>query len=193
MPEGSAKQPASKNSLPPAIKIVLIVAAILFVLGIVGTIAAGFVAGSFFSGIFGQNKVQVNQNGTVEVKTDDGKVSFSNKKELPGNWPSDVPVYPGATVLASFAGENHLVNVQFWSQDDLEKVIQYYKDQLPGNGWQADSEQGYFPLGGGIGLAVKDDRRLSVTIIGNNNPKEGEGKTSITIAVVKTTPSPAAQ
>ena len=188
-----SKAPATNTKMPVPLKIFLWVFGVFMVIGIVGVVAAGFFASSMLGGVFGQNKVKVDQNGNVEVKTDDGKVSFTNKKELPSTWPSDLPVYPGANVESSFTGENSLVNVNFSSQDDSQKVIDFYKDKLASNGWKADSDNGYFPLGGGIGIATKDQRRAQLTILQNDKPKDGELKTVITIAVIKTTPTPAAE
>lgn len=166
--------------------------AVLVVLGILGTIFAGVYARNLFSGL-GINGVRVDQGGNVEVKTEDGKVSFTNKKELPAEWPNDIPTYPGASIESSFKGEKQLVNVNFSSQDESEKVIQFYKEQLASKGWQADSSEGFFPLGGGIGVAQKDDRRLSVTILATSKPEETGAKTSITIAVMQVTPTPKAE
>mgnify|MGYP000900434662 FL=1 len=191
-----AKKPkttTANTKMPVQLKVFLWIFGIFIVIGVVSSVVAGFFATSILGGVFSNNKVKVDQSGNVEVKTDDGKVSFTNKKELPSTWPTDLPVYPGAIVESSFTGEKSLVNVHFSSDDDSQKVIDYYKQQLASNGWKADGDNGYFSLGGGIGIATKDDRRVQLTILQNDKPKEGELKTVITIAVIKTTPTPAAE
>lgn len=188
----SPKKPTVSTKMPPAIKVVLLILAVLVVLGILSTVFAGVYLRSVWSGL-GFNGIKVDQAGNVEVKTEDGKVSISNKKELPVEWPSDVPTYPGSTIESTFKGESQLVNVFFSSQDEPDKVIQFYKEQLAAKGWQTDNSEGYFPLGGGIGIAQKDNRKLSVTILAANKSQDSQAKTAITIAVMQATPTPKAE
>lgn len=196
----SAPKSTSKNikkspvaqKMPQGVKILLIVVAVVFVLAVVFSIIAAAFAGAYFKQLIGGGIVKVDQNGTVEVKTKDGKASFSSKAELPANFPVDIPQYPGATVVYSFSGssQDQVVNVTYSSPDAAKKIVEYYTANLATQGWTPIEESGFFTLGS-YGSAKKSNRRLSVVI--NEETKEGKMTSSIVIGETTTaSSSPAA-
>ncbi len=110
------------------------------------------------------------------MKTDQGTFSSSNK--LPADFPSDVPLYPGAKVQSSVSsaqaqGGGHYVGLE--TNDAVASVAGWYKTEIVAKGWKVTlsmDADGSSLLGGS-----KDDRELMVTVSG-----EG-GKTTIGIAV----------
>jgi hypothetical protein len=109
-------------------------------------------------------KVDVDsESGEVTVKTDQGTWSTSDK--LPANWPSDVPVYPGAKVTASVAGAGDQANGSYASlesSDTVAAVIAWYKKEVPGAGWTVETDA---MVSGSLMLsATKSERALSVTV-----------------------------
>jgi len=177
---------AVASGMPTGIKILLISAGVIFSLGIIFTIAASIIAGTYFHKIFGNSTVTVNQNGSVEIQGQDGKANFSSKAELPAEWPKDIPVYPGATVITSYAvkGDDQVVSVHFQTTDSAEKVVNYYKDNLAAQSWVPVDESGFFPIGT-FGAAKKTDRKLSVIVI--EDKKADSPSALINIAETKDT------
>ena len=122
-------------------------------------------------------KAQVNtDNGTVTVKTDQGTWSTSDK--LPADFPTDVPIYPGAKVQASVAGAQGQTGSHYAAletTDALGTVIAWYKKEIVAQGWTVASDatiQGNLIMG-----ATKDTRELSVTVTGD------QGKVTVGLVV----------
>lgn len=111
--------------------------------------------------------VDVNGND-VTVKTDQGTWSTSDK--LPADFPSDVPIYPGATVQGSVASAGqdntgHYAGLE--TTDALDDVIAWYKKEVKAGGWTVATDA--MVNGSLILSATKDSRGLSVTVT-----KEGD-------------------
>jgi hypothetical protein len=86
-------------------------------------------------------KVTVNQKGdkqTYEVTTKDGNFKMATGESgvaLPDDFPKDVPVYPGATVKASYAAGKVLM-VHLQTKDSIADSGKFYQEQLKNNGWE---------------------------------------------------------
>jgi hypothetical protein len=97
---------------------------------------------------------------------------------LPADFPKDVPVYPGATVVGgATAGAGS--GAAFNTSDAPDKVASFYKDELPKNGWSkpiATDMAGMSSI-----AATKDKRRLGISVT-----KGQDGKTMISIGVSTT-------
>jgi hypothetical protein len=124
--------------------------------------------------------VKVDADGTVEVKTDEATVS--NKQELPSEWPSDVPAYPGAAVQFSGTATNPETGKEgsaamFTTTDTGTAVIDFYKAKIAAEGWTVSNTMQI--NGGTVLVAAKDDRVLTVSIA------SAEGQTAITIGTSK--------
>ncbi len=120
----------------------------------------------------------VDANGDVTVKTDQGTWSSSDK--LPADFPTDVPVYSGATIKASVAGVQepgggHFVGLE--TADSTEKVITWYTAQVAANGWKISADATYGDST--IISSTKDTRDLAVTV------STDSGKTIIGLVVTQ--------
>lgn len=121
----------------------------------------------------------VNDNGEVTVRTDQG--TWSSSGQLPKDFPSDVPLYPGSKVQASVAADQQQGGGQYVgleSTDSSDKVVTWYKQQLPAKGWKLSTN---FETGGGVMFSgTKDTRNVMVTVAADS------GKTIIGLVVTKT-------
>ena|SRR3989344_5226387 len=111
------------------------------------------------------------KNGEVTVKTDTGSVTYGNTK-LPNDWPSDVPIYQNSqiTFAASSTGagnEKFVASVQFATEDSAEKLISYYRNELPARGWKITGTQTAAEAENASTIIVgeKDTRAIGVQII----------------------------
>lgn len=124
----------------------------------------------------GKADLDLNKDG-VSVKTEDG--SYSTSTTLPTDWPKDVSVYPGATL--KYSGTNNLENrgsefgAVFTTKDSGQLVYDYYKKELPQQGWtESNSQQ---TEGVMVITAAKGDRTFSMAT------SIFEGSTLITLSV----------
>ncbi|MBU0732015.1 hypothetical protein KKC88_03995 [Patescibacteria group bacterium] len=81
--------------------------------------------------------------GTFTVETEEGTVSIG-QTEIPEEFPSNVPVYSGATVVwtsSSTADQAYWVDLE--STDDFDTVETYYNEQLESNGWEVTDTTTY--------------------------------------------------
>lgn len=82
------------------------------------------------------------ETGEMTIKSEGTEITSSAK--LPSDWPSDVPVYTGATVSGSFSSSSEgqfggWVNLT--TPDSADKVKTWYADELLKEGWE---EEGNF-------------------------------------------------
>jgi hypothetical protein len=84
---------------------------------------------------------------------------------LPADFPADVAVYAGATVVMTVTGKNEM-SITLSTADSPEKVLAFYKAHFKDNGWKttADSPQLLLLKG------EKEDRKLIVLV--SERPKE---------------------
>lgn len=123
--------------------------------------------------------VDYNADGTVTYTSDEGGVSTTGK--LPDNWPSDAPVFSGATVAYagySTDGEGTSgtdLGAALTSTARLEDIIAFYKKSLTDNGWTIETEANV--NGTTVLSAIKDQRTYSISIV------PGEDLTTITVGI----------
>jgi len=85
-----------------------------------------------------QGHVDISGN-KVTVETKDGTVSYAHGgTKVPDSFPKDVPVYGGATVLASVTLPQGN-SLTLTTKDGVEQVITFYKDKLSGTGWHEEA------------------------------------------------------
>lgn len=125
-----------------------------------------------------QAAVDMNADGTMEVTTEQGTLTTGT--DIPKDWPSDLPTYPGATVQFSGSGMPDAGGKMGWAMvlvttDTAAKVKAYYVEELPKNGWtivaNLDS-QGSIMMG-----ATKGELAMSLTA------GTQDGQTAITLGV----------
>jgi hypothetical protein len=96
--------------------------------------------------------------------------------ELPGNFPEDVPLYPGAEVVKARPTSEAGISVGWSTGDDMVKVASYYADQLAAKGWatnRVDAPEGI--------VVFADKGKRSATL----GVTPAEGKTAIDLLVVE--------
>ena len=81
---------------------------------------------------------------TPEVRTEKpggvvGKAEIVAPGDLPSNFPSDVPTYPGARSTQSMAVGDGPALVVFSTSAAPADVYEFYREQLSQNGWSIDS------------------------------------------------------
>lgn len=83
----------------------------------------------------GEAKVDISEEGgEVTIETEEGTFT-AGQKELPDNFPSDMPVYPDANIGTTASSED-TVSVSLSTDDSLATVSNYYKDELAAEGWE---------------------------------------------------------
>ena len=127
--------------------------------------------------------VTVDQGGDkVEIKgrEADGSVPSSSGGgvKVPEDFPKDIPVYSGATLIIHQSVKNGRY-LQLKTSDAADKVTAFYKEKLKAEGWKQVSESSSESPRSGITtlMNTKDNRTLSVVI-----SQDDEG-TSLTLSV----------
>jgi major membrane immunogen (membrane-anchored lipoprotein) len=123
----------------------------------------------------GNVKVKV-EGGKVTVKEEGGgeaEYSVGGGTKVPADFPKDVPLYKGATVVASVKqGKNFLVHLQ--TADEPKKAAAACKTAIEASGWTA--EVAMDTPNGTVHTFKKDNRTCTVVV-----SKQGEDKTLIQI------------
>ena len=154
-----------------ALKIILIVLAVIVVLGI---LAVGGV--SFFAYRIAQRSRVRNENGSVRVETPFGSVNTStDPDEAARNLGIDL--YPGAEVIKGTTsnmtmGAMHTATADFESSDPVTTVGEFYKSRLPNASVVSTTPDRY--------AIISTDKKNMFTI----NIEAKNGKTRIHIARV---------
>ena len=165
-----ALAPAAPKS-NSALKIILIVVAVIVGLGILGVGVASFVAYRIAT----HTRVH-NRDGNVRVETPFGTVQTStDPDEAARNLGIDV--YPGAQVVKGSSsnmnmGNMHTASAEFESSDPVSSVAEFYKSKLPGANVISSAGDHY--------SIISTDKKNMLTI--NIEPRDG--KTRIQIARV---------
>lgn len=169
-----------KKAMSKGARLAIIGGGIVFVL-FVAVIIAGIVFTAPALNFLRSNGVKVDEkSGSVEVTTGDGQGTFSSKAELPKNYPSDIPVYPGSEVMYSVVKDGQGSNVTLSSSDSQQQVVSYYESQLAEKGWSKTRDQtAYF--NSGIGFAEKSSRNLALIV----TSEERDGKASTVVVVTE--------
>jgi flagellar basal body-associated protein FliL len=157
---------APKNS--GALKIILIVVAVMVGLGILGIVAVSFVGYR----IAKHSRVH-NENGNVRVETPFGTVNTTtNPDEAARNL--GVDVYPGAEVVKGTTsdltmGNMHTATADFESSDPASTVAEFYKSKVP-NANVVSSSGDHFAI-------ISTDKKDMLSI--NIEPKNGRTRIHI--------------
>ena len=121
-------------------------------------------------------KVEGDDNqGQIKIKTKNGesRIVYGNNK-LADGFPKDIPIYQPSTVQMSQIMESgKTIMASLTADDDIEKVVQFYKKALPEAGWKVSGEMTM----GGTALiqGEKGEKELNVSV------NREEGKTVISL------------
>jgi hypothetical protein len=174
---GYQSVPQQPNAQPPqqgssAVKIILIVVAVIVCLGIA---VVGVVGYGFYRVTKAVHKDLT--TGKVTIDTPNGPISATNDAKLT-EADLGTAIYPGAEQDKGSAklnfGAGPMVTGVFLTPDSKEKVIAFYKDQL-GSGAQ-DMETGNSAL-----LMLTKANREAINITISQRAGQFDGKTRITI------------
>jgi flagellar basal body-associated protein FliL len=160
--------PAKSGS---ALKIILIIVAVIFGLGILGVGTMVY----FVHRVVSRSHIE-QKNGEVKVDTPFGSVESTNDPDEAAH-NLGIDLYPGATVVkgttANVAfGNTHSAAADFESTDSISTVADFYKSRFPhANVTSTDNDR--------LTIVATDNENLTTIII---EPKEG--KTRIHIAKV---------
>ncbi|HZQ67848.1 MAG TPA: zinc ribbon domain-containing protein [Terriglobales bacterium] len=165
-PIAGISAPAKKND---AVKIILIVVAVLIGLGIIGSVAASFI------GYRIAKHTRITEDGKhVKVETPVGTVESSeDPQEAARN--IGVDLYPSAQVMSSDAanvhvGGMHTVTLNLETSDPPEKVAEFYRAQLPHANVNVSDDKHY--------TIVSTRNKDLITV--NISPEEGKTVINIT-------------
>lgn len=64
----------------------------------------------------------------------------ANEARIPDDFPSDIPVYAGANVMAAQVMANKATNVIFGVDAERPEVFNFYKNTMTGNGWKTTQQ-----------------------------------------------------
>jgi hypothetical protein len=163
--------PATAPKSGNALKIILIVVAVIVGLGILGVGAASFVAYRIAS----HTRVH-NRDGNVRVETPFGTVQTTTDPDEAAR-SLGIDVYPGAEVVKGSSsnldmGTMHTASAEFESSDPPSSVAEFYKSKVPGANVISSTGDHY--------SIISTDKKNMLTI--NIEPRGG--KTRIQIARV---------
>ena len=82
-------------------------------------------------------------------------------RELPADFPADVPIYPGAKVVESRVSPSEGTSVTLSVGDDVDKVVSFYADGLAAQGWSTDIKKS---PDGSVIFADKSDRHVGTMV-----------------------------
>ncbi len=137
---------------------------------IIGILVVLLIGGYFMRGNYGMmrgaNGVDVDRNldGSTTYKSDYGTVTSGGNKP-PAGWPSDAPIYPGASISQSISANSQIVGtedsllVNLTTSDSVQMVTDYYRKELVKEGWNIYDAMSK----GALLFATKDNRMISVT------------------------------
>ena len=120
----------------------------------------------FIGGKSSDNKEDEAQNTEEPKNTDDAQQNGESVK-LPSDWPSDAPIMPDANIQYSASADPQTDDqgayVVFGISKSEKEVAEYYKKELPANGWTVS---GVASTTGGTNInAGKDTRVIAVVIV----------------------------
>lgn len=126
-PATGPAQPAAASS---AVKVILIVVAVIVGLGLLS--GMGFMFGMWRL----SRAVHVDRRGDVVVSTPNGTISTGNAAAVTAE-DLGVPVYPGAARreggMQITSGSGSMVTAVFSTSDPVSKVVDFYRDKLGAN------------------------------------------------------------
>lgn len=159
-----------------ALKIILIIVAIVVTLGILGAGALGFVAWRISRAIHINN-----QNGQVSINTPGGNISANSSDSFTA---SDLgtDIYPGAKSerggMRMDLPTGSMVSSAYSTTDSKDQVIAFYKSKF-------GSEASVIDTSNGAIVSVKRGEQESVMVTINANASQNDGKTRIAIVHTK--------
>jgi hypothetical protein len=101
--------------------------------------------------------------------------SIGDEVDIPEEFPKDVPIFPGATPMASMSAADEGMIVTFKSDEDQQDILDFYQSNLENDGWEI-LENPRFDRQLAFD-AVKDNRKVSVVVAGT----KGDSRVSVIV------------
>lgn len=125
--------------------------------------------------------VNVNGNGSVSVQGKNGdSLSVGGSVKIPDGFPSNVPIYKPSDAIAALKTSDGY-NVTLATNDDPQKVLDFYTAQLPAKGWQNNNSDVTLGIGNAISY-TQGNQQLLIFISNDKNASQGK-KTGINLTV----------
>ena len=125
--------------------------------------------------------VDLDKDGSkVNIKTEDGSVSYGTNQELPDNLPSDVYMYDGQTVvgvLTSTKDGSSMWNISAETSDEASKVNESIKTEYTEKGWKTISTAIY---NGTSTYSYEKDNLTNIISVG---PADDESRVSVAYSI----------
>ncbi|MBW2495120.1 MAG: hypothetical protein JRE43_10250 [Deltaproteobacteria bacterium] len=103
------------------------------------------------------------------------EASIGDEVELPGEFPDDVPIFPGSTPMASMSSPDEGMIVTFKSSKVQQEIFDFYRSGLADEGWEILEDP---TMGSRLAFdAVKDTRKVSVVVAGT----KGDSRVSVIV------------
>jgi hypothetical protein len=103
---------------------------------------------------------------SIHVAGKDGATVDINTGKPITDYPSDAPLYQGKSMMDMKSAEKHSRVVTLQSPDSIQKIADFYKNELPKNGWKVESAITSPEMS--VYVAKKDSRQLTITIGGDS-------------------------
>lgn len=95
---------------------------------------------------------------------DGSSVEINTGKQIK-DYPGDVPLYEGKSVMDMKAGSKNARVVALETPDPMPKIVDFYRSQLGSKGWKVESTMSTDQMT--MYVATKDSRKMVVTISSN--------------------------
>lgn len=127
--------------------------------------------------------IGTNGEGTIHIPDSEGggDITLAGGGKTPENF-GDIPIYPGCEQIMKVVGDESidgqpgiLDHRMYLTSDSVDKVIKFYKEKMPGNGWTEDS---WYESTINMGSYNKGEDSVAVISI---VPADAEGSTNIQI------------
>jgi hypothetical protein len=108
-------------------------------------------------------------DGSMHIAAKDGTSLDINTGKPITDYPSDVPLYAGKSVMDMKTEQKHARTVSIQTPDSVEKITEFYKSRLESNGWKTESTISTPQMT--MYVATKDNRQMTVTIAAADDGK----------------------
>lgn len=106
---------------------------------------------------------QGKDEAAVHITGKDGKTALDfNSGKAITDYPSDVPLYKGKSLLDMKSAEKNARSVSIETPDPVDQIAEFYKAQLESKGWKSDATMTMGEMT--MYTASKDNRKLVVQI-----------------------------
>jgi hypothetical protein len=177
-PMGAAPMPARSGG-SSAVKIVLIIIAIIVGMGILGVGAIGFTIWRVAHAV--KVSSTSNGNGSVTVHTAGGTFSANSAKTFTAD-ELGVDIYPSSTAtqggMRMDMPSGSWVTGVFLTTDSKDQVVAFYKDKLGSDATSMDT-------GDSAIVSMKKGEKETITVTVSQKPNEDQGKTKFAIMHTK--------